>query len=173
MLSPTTQARQLAGVSVAPIEAEVSVWVVLKDPLITGMAVKVETVDTEVKDNLLTLNKQASGQTPPADFNSGIEVDRGSDVSKPTLRWNNLSKKWQASFDDLGIDAYQTVNMYATASENVHHHHVDRVPDSGGITWSPIPILGWQWLIVIVALVVGFAWYTRGRFEWRRSSLSG
>jgi len=98
--------------------------VVLKDPLITGMAVKVETVDTEVKDNLLTLNKQASGQTPPADFNSGIEVDRGSDVSKPTLRWNNLTKKWQASFDE---DAFFDLMVEGQQPAGTTRKHVEQV----------------------------------------------
>jgi len=74
--------------------------VILRDPLIEGTAVKVETVDTEVRDNILTLNKQESGQTPPSNFVSGIEIDRGGSATKPTVRWNNQTKTWQVSLDD-------------------------------------------------------------------------
>lgn len=74
--------------------------VTLKDLVIEGAVTKVETTDTEVKDNLITLNKQESGQTPPSTFTSGIEIDRGSGNTKPTLRWDNTTKKWQASFDN-------------------------------------------------------------------------
>lgn len=74
--------------------------VTLRDPIIEGTAVKIETVDTEVRDNLLTLNKQESGQTPPSTFTSGIEIDRGGTNSKPTIRWNNQTKKWEVSLDD-------------------------------------------------------------------------
>lgn len=74
--------------------------VTLRDPIIEGTAIKIETVDTEVHDNILTLNKQASGQTPPSSFISGVEIDRGGTNSKPTIRWNNQSKKWEVSLDD-------------------------------------------------------------------------
>ncbi len=79
---------------------EVNKQVILKDPIIEGTATKIETVDTEVKDNIITLNKQGSGQTPPSGFTSGIEIDRGAAVTRPTLRWNNQTKKWQVSLDD-------------------------------------------------------------------------
>jgi len=79
---------------------EANKQVTLKDLVIEGAVTKVETTDTEVKDNILTLNKQESGQTPPSGFTSGIEIDRGASATRPTLRWNNQTKKWQVSFDD-------------------------------------------------------------------------
>ncbi len=100
---------------------EANKQVTLKDLVIEGAVTKVETTDTEVKDNILTLNKQESAQTPPSSFTSGIEIDRGSGNTKPTLRWNNATKKWQASFDnDTFIDlatsdevpAYTAVRKY-------------------------------------------------------------
>ena len=100
---------------------EANKLVTLKDLVIEGAVTKVETTDTEVKDNILTLNKQESAQTPPSSFTSGIEIDRGSGNTKPTLRWNNATKKWQASFDnDTYIDlatsdevpAYTAVRKY-------------------------------------------------------------
>ena len=79
---------------------EANKQVTLKDLVIEGAVTKVETTDTEVKDNLITLNKQDSGQTPPSTFISGLEIDRGSGNTRPTLRWNNTTKKWQISLDN-------------------------------------------------------------------------
>jgi len=100
---------------------EANKQVTLKDLVIEGAVTKVETTDTEVKDNILTLNKQESAQTPPSSFTSGIEIDRGSGDTKPTLRWNNATKKWQISLDDDNfldlvtddqIPAYTAVRKY-------------------------------------------------------------
>jgi hypothetical protein len=102
----------------------------------------------------------------------------GGQISQSSGDWGDSKQEggaraeWRASFADLGIDAHQTVNMYAGAGPNANPNNIDRVPDSGDITWTPIPILGWSWLVAITATVIGVAWYTRGRFEWRRSSPS-
>jgi len=73
------------------------------------------------------------------------------------------------SFADLGIDAYQTISMYALASQAQSLPQVDRAPDSGVITWTPIPILGWPGLAVVVVGFVVAAGFTSGRRRWRRS----
>jgi len=100
---------------------EANKQVTLKDLVIEGAVTKVETTDTEVKDNLITLNKQDLGQTPPSTFTSGIEIDRGSGATRPTLRWNNTTKKWQISLDndtffDLAttdqVPGYQAAKKY-------------------------------------------------------------
>ncbi|MDY7039342.1 MAG: hypothetical protein SVX38_00610 [Chloroflexota bacterium] len=102
----------------------------------------------------------------------------GSQISQSSGDWGESRgegggrAEWRVSFADLGIDAHQTVSMYAGGGPNADPDNIDRIPDSGDITWSPIPILGWPWLTVIVAVVVGVAWYTHGRFKWRRSSPS-
>ena len=126
---------------------EANKQVTLKDLVIEGAVTKVETTDTEVTDNILTLNKQSSGQTPPSSFTSGIEIDRGSVATKPTLRWNNSTKKWQASFDndtffDLAtgdqIPAYTTVRKYveavATPSLTVVINDVENKVNAPGCT---------------------------------------
>lgn len=99
----------------------------------------------------------------------------GGQISQSSGDWGDSRQEggaraeWKVSFADLGIDAHQTVSMYAGAGPNTNPNNVDRVPDSGDITWSPVPILGWSGLVVIIVVVIGVAWYTRGRFEWRRS----
>jgi len=74
------------------------------------------------------------------------------------------------SFQNLGIDAHQTINMVAHAGQAASLPQTDRAPDTGTITWSPIPALGWFWLAAVAVVVIGIAWYTRGRFKWRGSS---
>lgn len=75
--------------------------------------------------------------------------------------------EWRVSFADLGIDAHQAVSMYAGASQNADPQGMDRLPDEGDITWTPIPVLGWPWLILVVAVVIGVVWFTRGRWRWK------
>ncbi len=74
------------------------------------------------------------------------------------------------SFADLGIDAHQTISMIALAGQRRTLPRFDRAPDTGTITWTPIPALGWPWLGVTAAAFIGTTWYRRGRFMWRRSS---
>ncbi|MBN1580844.1 MAG: hypothetical protein JXA89_09095 [Anaerolineae bacterium] len=102
----------------------------------------------------------------------------GSQISTSSGDWGDSKDQggkhaeWRASFSDLGIDAHQTVNMYAGASQNQNQSNLDRVPNDGDITWTPIPVLGWPWIAVIAAAVIGIAWYTKGRFKWRQTSSS-
>lgn len=102
----------------------------------------------------------------------------GSQISQNSGNWGESKSQggsraeWRASLSDLGIDTHQTVNMYAGASQNQNQSNLDRVPDSGDITWSPIPALGWPWLTAIIIVVIIVAWQTRGRFKWRQTSSS-
>jgi hypothetical protein len=100
----------------------------------------------------------------------------GQQISQSSGDWGESAQEggtrceWRVSFTDLGIDARQTISMYAGASSNDDPSRIDRVPDNGSITWTPIPILGYPWLIILFIAVVGVIWYVRGRFVWRRSS---
>ncbi len=74
------------------------------------------------------------------------------------------------TFADLGIDVGQTISMVAGTAQNNNLPNVDLAPDSGSITWSPIPVLGWPLLGVLVAAFIAVTWYRRGRLVWARSS---
>ena len=82
---------------------EVNKRVEMMDLIVSGTLTKVQTTDTEIKDNIITLNKMPEGQAPPSTFKSGIEIDRGtlSEID-PTLRWNNEILAWEIS-GDAGI----------------------------------------------------------------------
>lgn len=96
--------------------------------------------------------------------------------------------EFSASFADLGIGVGQTIRMYAVSYTLLHllkqsiqnidqifddndkdeesgiqpPAPVDRVPDSGNIQWSPVPILGY-WGLGAVVVGVGAFWYIRDR----------
>jgi hypothetical protein len=74
------------------------------------------------------------------------------------------------TFADLGIDVGQTISMAAGTAQSNNLPNVDLAPDSGSITWSPIPVLGWPLLGLLVAAFIILTWYRRGRFVWARSS---
>lgn len=74
------------------------------------------------------------------------------------------------TFSDLGIDVGQTISMVAGAAQSGNLSNVDRAPDSGSITWSPIPVLGWPLLGLLVAAFIAVTWYRRGRYVWARPS---
>ena len=42
----------------------------------------------------------------------------------------------------------------------------DRIPDKGDIQWSPVPLLGYPLLIVVVVSGVILIWYFKGRHLW-------
>jgi hypothetical protein len=95
----------------------------------------------------------------------------GTQISQSTGDWGESRREggaraeWRVSFADLGIDAHQTIDMYGAASQNANAKKIDRVPDSGTITWVPVPILGWPGLICAIAIATGAAWYRQRRKE--------
>ena len=79
---------------------EVNQRVEMMDLIVAGALTAVKTVDMEVKDNKITLNKQEPEQAPLSTFKSGIEIDRGTlSAIMPTLRWNNEELRWEISGD--------------------------------------------------------------------------
>lgn len=63
--------------------------------VVIGSSSKVETVDTLIYDNFITL---AAGQGGGPTLNAGVEVDRGDNI-KVSIRWHEESLKWQYSND--------------------------------------------------------------------------
>ena len=114
----------------------------------------------------------------PHQNNSDVTVTvftgTGDQISQSSGDWGESRNEgqsraeWRVSFTGLGIDAHQTVGMYAGAGQSSNPNNIDLAPDSGDITWTPIPVLGWPWLVAIAVVVTAVAWYTRGRFRWRR-----
>ena len=64
---------------------------------VIGIQTSVESVDTVIKDRIVTLNSGETGAGVSLTY-SGIEVDRGT-LTKTSLRWNESSKQ----FDILNV----------------------------------------------------------------------
>lgn len=102
---------------------------------------------------------------------SGGQISQNSGDWGDSRQEGGSRAEWRVSFSDLGIDAHQSVDMYAAASQNSSPEGADLVPSAGNITWSPIPVLGWPLLVVLVVGAIGVIWYSRGRHQWRCSRL--
>jgi hypothetical protein len=79
---------------------------------VSGTTTYVNTATLNVADNIVTLNADVSGATPPTE-NAGIEVNRGSSANV-TVRWNETSDVWDLSED--GSNFYQIVNRNQSAN---------------------------------------------------------
>jgi len=96
----------------------------------------------------------------------------GGVISRRSGDWGQSDKEggrqveFAVSFADLGIQAHQTINMYLTAGDAPVGGPIDRAPDSGTITWAPIPTLGWALTGILVAGGLGLVWYTHRRRVW-------
>jgi hypothetical protein len=65
----------------------------------SGSVVTVETTNTVIQDNIITLNGGATG-VPASTLTSGFEVNRG---SRPTvgIRWNESLARWELTADNV------------------------------------------------------------------------
>ena len=66
---------------------------------VSGSLVSLETTNTVVQDNIITLNGGATG-VPLNSLTSGIEVNRG---TRPTvgIRWNESLSRWEYTDDNI------------------------------------------------------------------------
>lgn len=65
--------------------------------VISGNTTNVNSTNTSILDNILTLNKGESGAGVTLGY-AGIEIDRGSSANVQ-LRWNESYDKWQVTSD--------------------------------------------------------------------------
>ena len=64
---------------------------------INGTTTAIDTVNLEIEDNIIVLNKNQTG-TPPTSLKSGIEVERG-DSDNAILAFNESTDDWEISID--------------------------------------------------------------------------
>lgn len=65
--------------------------------IVAGTSTSVDSTNTTIWDNIITLNGGTSPGTTPTQ-NAGLEVDRGNQANVD-LRWNESYKKWQITND--------------------------------------------------------------------------
>lgn len=97
----------------------------------------------------------------------------GSVINQYSGDWGDPSSQggrraeWRVSFADLGIDAHQPLHMSAGASQSGSETNIDRMPNAGDITWTPIPVLGWVGLAGLTTVVIAYTWLRFGKKIWR------
>jgi len=64
---------------------------------VTGTRTYVNTQTLDISDNIITLNADLPGASPPTE-NAGIEINRGSSANS-RLQWNESSDTWQITAD--------------------------------------------------------------------------
>jgi hypothetical protein len=67
------------------------------DLTVNGTTTSIDTVNLEIEDNVVLLNKNQSG-TPPTTLRSGFEVERG-DSPNVKVQFNELTDKWEITED--------------------------------------------------------------------------
>ena len=82
--------------------------------LIVGNITNATVTNTEIEDNILTLNKGETGTGVTLGY-AGIEVDRGLAL-KVGLRWNESVKSWEITSDGT---TYSNVSTGASSLANV------------------------------------------------------
>jgi hypothetical protein len=74
---------------------------------VVGIQTSVESVDTVIKDRIVTLNSGETGAGVTLTY-SGIEVDRGL-LDKTAIRWNELILSWELTNDGTNYSPISTV----------------------------------------------------------------
>jgi len=81
--------------------------IVAGDLTVQGTTTSVETTNTTITDNVITLNNGEVGAGVTA-TTSGIEIDRGSE-SNVSLVWDDSVDKWTVGSQTLAADAFESV----------------------------------------------------------------
>lgn len=92
--------------------------------VVTGTTTAVESTNTVITDNIITLNKGETGAGVTAIY-SGIEIDRGSDPTVK-LRWNESLTRWELTTDG------STYTPITTGSVGITKVSDDTAPQLGG-----------------------------------------
>lgn len=71
--------------------------VVTGNLVVTGITTSVSSTNTQITDNIITLNKGEAGAGVTAVY-SGIEIDRGI-LAKTSIRWNEGTVRWELTND--------------------------------------------------------------------------
>ena len=100
--------------------------------VVLGAQTSIETQNTTIWDNIITLNAGLSPNISPT-LNAGVEVDRGT-MANVALRWNETTKTWQIT-DQFGL--YSNIS-YTAGSGSASTLATDPEPTiSGNLnTWT-------------------------------------
>jgi len=90
--------------------------------IVTGNSTSINTTNTSIWDNIITLNANLSSNTAPT-LNAGIEVNRGSSANV-ALRWNETVRNWQVTTDGSTYANISTGLAGLTANLNITGYRI-------------------------------------------------
>lgn len=82
--------------------------------IVAGTSTSIDSTNTTIWDNIITLNAGTSPGTTPTQ-NAGIEVDRGNQANV-SLRWNESYQKWQITSDGSSFGNISTTGAAMSAN---------------------------------------------------------
>lgn len=91
---------------------------------VTGTTTSVNSTNTQITDNIITLNKGETGAGVTAIY-SGVEIDRGISA-KVSIRWNESLTRWELTTDG------STYVPITTGSSGITKLSDDTAPQLGG-----------------------------------------
>lgn len=83
---------------------------------VSGTTTTVDTANTTIKDNVITLNEGETGAGVTAGT-SGIEIDRGSEANK-TLVWDETDDKWTVGSEIFKASTFEAVAFQGSIFSN-------------------------------------------------------
>jgi len=97
---------------------------------VAGNVTSVDSTITNIKDNIITLNKGETGSGVTLNV-SGIEVDRG-DLARQRLIWNEAVGKWTAgpTSSEVALATETFVNTGLSGKANTDLSNVGTLPDA-------------------------------------------
>jgi hypothetical protein len=93
--------------------------------IVLGSSTQIESTNTFINDNIITLNAGLASTASPVGLISGIEVDRGA-FPKVSVRWNESTQHWELTNDGSTFNAIQTTGNSVTVVQQ------DQNPFLGG-----------------------------------------
>ncbi len=99
---------------------------VIGNVTILGTATTINTQTLSVKDNLITLNNNATGSTAPFPIDSGLEILRNS-ATTATLIWNELSREWQVGVTGSTYGIITKNSSLSDLAITAHTHPINQI----------------------------------------------
>lgn len=93
---------------------------------ISGTTTFINTTNLQIGDNIVTLNADLPGATPPTE-NAGIDINRGT-LANVSFRWNETSDVWEMTTD--GTNYGTVIGSISTTGINASALSTGTIPDA-------------------------------------------
>jgi len=135
--------------------------VIAGDLTITGTTTSIETTNTDITDNVITLNKGETGAGVTL-TTSGIEIERGSSANRSLVWTENFGGKWIVT-DDASFLANRLEANYVVGSLSVSTD--DLVMTDGNVTATGTLTMGGNGIVQVVSVTTDIELLPAGKVK--------